>query len=44
MNEAALRAALAREVGKLTRQTEAIKATEAMIAMIEAQIEGLKKK
>lgn len=34
-----LKAALAREVSKLTRQEEAIEATKAMIAMCEAQID-----
>ncbi len=33
-----LRAALAREVSKLVRQVESVSTTEAMIALIEAQI------
>ncbi len=39
-----LKAALAREVGKLSRQVEAIAATEALIEVLEAQIKIAEKK
>ncbi len=43
INTSALKQALAREVNKLARQEDAILATQAMIAVLEAQIAVAKK-
>lgn len=39
-----LKSALAREVAKLQRQKDAVEATEALIAVLEAQVAALDKK
>lgn len=43
-NASGLRSALMREVTKLARQKDAIEATEALISVLEAQLEVAEKK